>query len=61
MLWYDLEQSSLPKNSFNLLNLHLACDLALNKIKGSPDPSHFIFAINVGEGRIRHKNDSEFQ
>ena len=24
------------------------------KIKGSPDPSHFIFEINVGKRRIRH-------
>ena len=23
-------------------------------IKGSPDPSHFIFGSNVGKGRIRH-------
>ena len=22
--------------------------------KGSPDPSHFIFEINVGKSRIRH-------
>jgi len=25
------------------------------KFKGSSDPSHFIFEINVGKGRIRHK------
>ena len=24
-------------------------------VKGSQDPSHFIFEINVGKGRIRHK------
>ena len=23
--------------------------------KGSSDPSHFIFEINVGKGRIRHR------
>ena len=25
------------------------------KIKGGPDPSHFIFVINVGKSRIRHR------
>ena len=34
-------------------------DLFLNKIlslfKGGPVPSHFIFEINVGKKRIRHK------
>ena len=24
-------------------------------LKGSPDPSHFIFEINVGKRRIRHR------
>ena len=24
-------------------------------VKGSPDPSHFIFEINVGKKRIRHR------
>ena len=24
------------------------------KLKGDPDPSHFIFEINVGTNRIRH-------
>ena len=23
--------------------------------KGSPDPNHFLFEINVGKGRIRHR------
>ena len=27
--------------------------------KGSPDQSHFIFEINVGEGRIRHRRTQE--
>ena len=26
----------------------------LEKFKGSSDPSHFIFEINIGKGRIRH-------
>jgi len=35
------------------------------KLKGSPDQSHFIFKINVGKKRIRHRttlnlNDSRF-
>ena len=27
----------------------------LSVLKGSSDPSHFIFEINVGKRRIRHK------
>ena len=26
-----------------------------SNFKGSPDPSHFIFEINIGKGRIRHR------
>ena len=37
-----------------------------NDLKGSSDPSHFIFEINVGKGRIRHRttpnwNEVNFQ
>ena len=28
--------------------------------KGSSDPSHFIFEINVGKGRIRHRTTLKF-
>ena len=28
--------------------------IGLEKFKGSSDPSHFTFEINVGKGRIRH-------
>ena len=35
-------------------SIHLF-EIALNfRIKGSPDPSHFIFEINLGKSRIRH-------
>ena len=30
------------------------------EIKGSLDQIHFIFEVNVGKNRIRHKKDSEF-
>ena len=29
-------------------------------IKGSSDPNHFIFQINVGKSRIRHRTTLEF-
>jgi len=33
----------------------LVSDFILKSFKGSSDPSHFIFEINVGKGRIRHR------
>ena len=30
-------------------------EVKMKNIKGSSDPSHFIFGINVGKSRIRHK------
>ena len=33
----------------------LVSDFILKSFKGSSGPSHFIFEINVGKGRIRHR------
>ena len=33
----------------------------LEILKGSPDQSHFIFEINVGKSRIRHKTTSKIE
>ena len=45
-----------------LLGIDPSCE---NSFKGSPDPSHFIFEIDVGERRIRHRTtlklNDEFQ
>ena len=30
-------------------------------LKGSLERSHFMFEINVGKSRIRHKNEFEFE
>ena len=32
----------------------------LENVKGSSDPSHFIFEINVGKSRIRHRTTLNF-
>jgi len=50
-----------PKFPAFSLNRMYNCNLT-----GSPDPSHFIFVINVGKRRIRHRtalnlNDIRFQ
>ena len=37
----------------------LDCKL-VGKFKGSPDKSHFIFEINVGKRRIRHRTTLNF-
>ena len=43
----------------NLTNFTQPLPISL-KLKGSSDPSHFIFEINVGKSRIRHRTTLNF-
>ena len=53
-------QFFLNTRQFSLI-IFLVCIKASTLIKGSPDPSHLIFEINIGKRRIRHgTNDTIF-
>ena len=38
-----------------LHSMYIELGTKLQHLKGSSDPSHFIFEINVGKSRIRHR------
>ena len=58
ILWDIHNLLTITKHNFGIF--FMVCLLSISifsftNFKGSSDPSHFIFGINVGKGRIRHR------